>query len=219
MVGEQSDIVSRLKAVLPSRWFADETPVLDGLLGGFGWAWSWVYSLWSYVSQQTRIRTASDVWLDIVAMDFFGTALGRRLGQDDEAFRLVIQNNLLREHGTRQALVGALTDLTGRPPVIFEPARTTDTGGYAAAGLAYGAAGGWGSLALPFQCIVTAFRPSDSGILMVGGWGSATGGYGAGTLEYASLAMVQGQITDADIMATVASVLPVATIAWTKISS
>ncbi|MBS0558421.1 MAG: hypothetical protein JSR21_00020 [Proteobacteria bacterium] len=219
MTGDQSDIVYRLKAVLPAGWFADETPILDGLLSGFGWAWSWAYSLWSYTRQQTRIATASDVWLDIIANDFFGSMLTRRVGQDDDAFRLIIQTNLLREHGTRQAVEGALFDLTGRTPVIFEPSRTSDTGGYATYGLVYGAVGGWGSLALPFQCFVTAYRPSDSGIALVGGWRSPVGAYGSGAIEYASLAMVQGQVTDADITAAIANVLPVAAIAWTRISS
>jgi len=219
MVGDQSDIVDRLKAVLPGHWFADETPILNGLLSGFAWAWSWVYALWSYVREQTRIATASDVWLDIIANDFFGNMLTRRVGQDDDAFRLIIQTSLLREHGTRQAVVGALTDLTGRAPVVFEPSRTSDTGGYATQGLAYGAAGGWGSLALPFQCFVTAYRPSDSGIAQIGGWGNAIGAYGAGAMEYASLAMVQGQVTDADITAAIANALPVAAVAWTRIRS
>ena len=33
--GSIADMLGRLKAVLPTRWFADETPVLDGVLSGF----------------------------------------------------------------------------------------------------------------------------------------------------------------------------------------
>ena len=168
---------------------------------------------------QTRIATASDVWLDVIASDFFGDRLRRRAGQSDDAFRLLIQDNLLREHGTRQAIINAVKDLTGRQPSIFEPMRTTDTGGYTAGGVGYGAGGGWGSMLLPFQCFVTAFRPLGTGISLISGWGAPAGGYGIGTIEYASLAMVQGQVTDADINAAIANVLPVAAIAWTTIQN
>ena len=219
MTGDQSDILARIRAVLPVRWFADTTPILNSLLSGLSWAWSWIYSLLKYVQAQTRIATASDVWLDVIASDFFGDRLRRRAGQSDDAFRLLIQDNLLREHGTRQAIINAVKDLTGRQPSIFEPMRTTDTGGYTAGGVGYGAGGGWGSMLLPFQCFVTAFRPLGTGISLISGWGAPAGGYGIGTIEYASLAMVQGQVTDADINAAIANVLPVAAIAWTTIQN
>jgi hypothetical protein len=52
---------------------------------------------------------------------------------------------------------------------------------------------------------------------MVSGWSSGGGAYGQGAIEYASLAMVQAQVTDEDIYNAIADVLPVATIGWTKI--
>jgi hypothetical protein len=208
-----------MKAVLPIRWFADSTPVLDGVLSGLASAWSWIYSLLLYVQTQTRIATATDVWLDIIASDFFGSRLQRRSGQSDDAFRLLIQGGLLAEHGTRQAIISAVRDLTGRPPAIFEPMRTSDTGGYTFGGVGYCVAGGWGSMALPFQCFVTAYRPTGSGIALVSGWGCPIGAYGIGAIEYASLAMVQGQVTDSDINSCIANVLPVASIAWTRIEN
>jgi hypothetical protein len=219
MTGDQSDMLARIKAVLPIRWFADATPVLDGLLSGLAWGWSWAYALLVYVRTQTRIATATDVWLDIIANDFFGDRLQRRAGQSDAAFRLLVRNSLLREHGTRQAVIGALQQLTGRAPAVFEPMRTTDTGGYALGGVGYGVAGGWGSMALPFQCFVTAYRPSGAGIALVAGWGAPVGAYGTGAIEYASLAMIQGQVTDADITAAITAALPVAAIAWTRIEN
>ena len=214
----------RLRTVLPARWFPDDTPVLDGLLSGLAAGWSWAYQQLQYVKAQTRIATATGIWLDIVALDFFGHRLVRRAGQSDTAFRNRIQRELFRERGTRAAIISVLQDLTGRPPFVFEPARSTDTGGYASmigagGGVAYGSVGGWGSLMLPFQCFVTAYRPLDSGIATVCGWGGPAGGYGQGTIEYASLEMVQGQVTDTDIYAAVADVLPVATIGWTRITN
>ncbi len=224
MTGDQHDMLARLRAVLPTRWFPDNAPVLDGLLSGLASGWSWAYQLLQFVKAQTRIATATDVWLDIIATDFFGDRLARRSGQDDETFRRRIQLELFRERGTRGAIVAVLRDLTGRGPLVFEPARSTDTGGYASlsgsgGGVGYGSAGGWGSLVLPFQCFITAHRPAGSGIATVCGWSRSAGGYGVGTIEYASLEMVQGQVTDNDIYTAIADVLPVATIGWTRITN
>jgi len=219
MIGDQADMVARIKAVLPVRWFGDSTPMLDGVLSGLASMWSWAYALLHYVQMQTRITTATGVWLDVIASDFFGMRLQRRAGQSDEAFRALIQGSLLRDHGTRQSIINAVQDLTGRIPVIFEPMRTSDTGGYSLGGVGYGTAGGWGNMFLPFQCFVTAYRPTGSGIALVAGWGCGIGAYGVGTIEYASLEMVQGQVTDSDIVAAIADVVPVAAIAWTRIEN
>ena len=218
MLGDQQDMLRRIKTVLPARWFADASPVLDGVLNGLAAGWAWVYGLLGFVVAQTRIATATGVWLDMIARDCFGTRLSRRGGQADDVFRARILRELLRERGTRGAISAVLQDLTGRTPVIFEPARIADTGAYDA-GIGYGVAGAWGCLNLPYQCFVTAFRPHGNGIAQVSGWGAPAGGYGRGALEYASLGMVQGQVTDADINAAVAGVLPVATIAWTRITN
>jgi hypothetical protein len=217
MIGDSPDMLSRLKAVLPSRWFPDTTPVLDGLLTGLATASAWAYGLLGGVRLAARIGTATGGFLDMIAQDFFGARITRRLGQGDDAFRVRIEAELLRERGTRDAVIGALQDLTGRTPVVFEPMRPADTRAWGIAG-GYGVAGGWGSLLLPFQCFVTAYRAQGAGIAVVAGWGSGAGGWGAGAIEYASLAMLQGQITDADIDAAVAGVMPVAAIAWTKIT-
>jgi len=57
------------------------------------------------------------------------------------------------------------------------------------------------------------------GVATVAGWGSGAGGYGEGAIEYAGLTMIEGQTSDADIAAAVASVLPVTAIAWLRISN
>jgi hypothetical protein len=224
MTGDQQDMMDRLRTVLPTRWFPDSAPVLEGLLSGLAAGWCWAYQQLQYVKAQTRIATATDVWLDIIANDYFGNRLARQTGQSDGAFRSRIQRELFRERGTRGAIIAVLQDLTGRAPLVFEPARTTDTGGYASltgagGGVGYCRAGGWGSLTVPFQCFITAYRPVGSGIATISGWGGSAGGYGRGAIEYASLDMVQGQVTDADIYTAVAGVLPVAVIGWTRITS
>ncbi len=210
-------MIGRLRAVLPRHWFGDAALVLDGVLAGLGATASWAWSLLQTVGAQTRLMTATGSFLDMAAADFFGSRLLRAPAQSDAAFRVTLGRELLRERGTRAALTKVLGDLTGRAPVVFEPARPADTGAWGLA-LGYGAAGGWGSLSLPYQCFVTAFRPNGSGIALVSGWGQSGGGYGAGVLEYASLADVAGQVTDADINAAIAGVTPTAAIAWTRIT-
>jgi hypothetical protein len=210
-------MLARLASLLPLRWFPDATPVLSALLGGLAEGWAWLYAMLQYVKLQTRIATATDSFLDLVAQDCFGGALPRRPGESDDSFRARIRADLLRERATRPALSAVLRDLTGRVPMIFEPARPADTGAYGIA-LGYGVAGGWGNLALPYQSFITAFRPLGAGVPLVAGWGSGAGGWGAGAIEYVSRPMVEAQVADADINAAIARSIPVATIAWTRIS-
>lgn len=216
--GDSSDVLGRLKAVLP-RWFPDASPILDGLMSGFASASSWIYSLILYARLQTRIVTATDGWLDLIAFDFFGRTFRRKTNQTDAAFRSAILAEILRPRGTRQALVRRLTDLTGRAPVIVEFANPTDCGGYGKPLVGYGAAGAYGSLQYPCQSLVTAYRPSTSGIPNIDGYGQPAGGYGRGTIAYGSLSQVVGPVTDADIYAAVESVRPAGTIAWVKITN
>jgi len=222
MIGDQSDFQNRLRAVLPQSWFPDDVPILYSLLGGLGAVWSVIYTLLQYVSSQARIASASDIWLDLITWDFFGYRLRRRSSESDNALRRRIMLEMFRERATRFAVESVLQDLTGRAPIIFEPARTSDTGGYASftgqgGGIAYNSVGGWGNLSLPFQCFVIAYRPIDGGIGQVSGWGRFAGGYGVGAIEYGSLDMIQAQVTDADIYCAVREILPVATIGWTQI--
>jgi hypothetical protein len=222
MIGDQADFQNRLKAMLPQSWFPDDAPILYCLLGALGSGWSLIYAMLKYVKSQTRIASASDLWLDLVAWDFFGRRLRRQPSEGDDALRSRIMLEMFRERATRSAVEAMLQDLTGRTPIIFEPARTSDTGGYTSfdgqgGGIAYNTAGGWGNLSLPFQCFVTAYRPNEGGIGQMTGWGGLTGGYGVGTIEYASLDMVQAQVTDADIYSAITGVLPAATIGWTQI--
>ncbi len=217
MTGDPADMLARLKSTLPRSWFADTTPVLDGVLTGLANAWSWLHGALTYTIAQTRIATATDSFLDQIAGDFFGTRLLRLPTEPDSAYRTRIRRELLRERGTRQALVQVLQDLTGRTPVVFEPSRPADTGAWGGA-LGYGSAGGWGSLMLPYQCFVTAYRAQGSGIAKVAGYGGPSG-YGVGAIQYASLSMLTGSITDQQISAAIARVMPVSTIAWTRISN
>jgi len=193
MIGDTADMLRRLRMVLPARWFADDAPVLDGVLTGFAATAAWAYSLLDSVRQQARISTATGAFLDIAATDFFGSRIVRRAGQSDAALRATMLREMFRPRATRQALAAGVQDATGRLPDIFEPSRPADTGAWNGA-CGYGTVGRWGSLAMPNQVLLTAYRPLP---------GSPT----------------WGTVSDFDILATAAAAAPIATIVWTRIES
>ena len=125
-----------MSSVLPARWFPDlsNAPVLLGLLTGFGTAWSFCYNLLSYAKLQARIATATGVFLDMAAADFFGLALKRRNEEADDAFRGRIGSSLLQEMATRDAVIAAVARVTTAVTTVFEPMRAADTGGYGGMG-------------------------------------------------------------------------------------
>ena len=172
-VGSVGDMVSRMRTVMPASWFpvtppgapASAAPVLDGLLSGPGWAWSYCYALTVYVIAQARLATATGGLLDMICTDFFGALLKRRPAETDDAFRARIRANLLIPKATRAAVSAAIATLLGQIPEILEPSRAADTGGYgssmvptAGGGGGYGAAGvALGSSGMAFQYLVTVF--------------------------------------------------------------
>lgn len=223
MVGDIQDILGRIKAVLPRGWFADVTPVLDSILSGASAGWSFLYSQLALVKSQGRLSTASGFGIDLFAADYFGPQLPR-MGASDNSYRARITKSLLRPQCTRAALAAILTDMTGRPPTIFEPLRPADTGAYSTGSsgpyaLSYSVAGAWGSPAMPFQAMVIAYRPPETGIPIVAGWGAGEGSYGMGAIEYATPAMSQVQVADQDIFSAIASVAPIGTTLWARISN
>lgn len=216
ITGDRDDMLARLKSVLPSRWLGEASTTADALLAGLAEGWAWLHGMAATLRAQARIATATGAMLDMIAEDCFGPRLARRRLQGDAAFRAAIRRELLRERATRPALRAVLRDLTGREPRLFEPRRPADTGGWGA-GAGYSAAGGWGSLALPYQIFVTARRPQGSGIAGLNGWAGGLGGWGGGRIAWASLAQLEGQVTDADIAAATAATLPQGAVAWLRI--
>ena len=215
-VGDAPDFLSRLRSQIPRGWLPDDSPVADGVMSGLAAAWAVLWSGLVYVRQQTRIATATGGNLDVIALDVFGLRIGRRDNEEDGSFRGRIRRELLRPKATRAALAAALTDLTGFEPKIFEPANASDTGGYGV-GMGYGVAGAYGSRVLPFQALVTAFRPPRDGTPGVDGYGGYLGGYGVGALVYSPGAAV-GTV-DQEIRDTVLSTIPAATVVWLRITN
>jgi len=173
--GDQTDVLARLNAVLPP-WFnaVNPTPILTGLLSAFSYIGSFFYSEGVYVQLQTRITTATDQNLDLIANDFFGANnFNRGAGEGDTSYRNRILASILQERATRRGMVNVLTLLTGKAPVIFEPSRPMDCGGYSIAGCGYGVAGGWSNpdpTSTNYQCFITVFSPVVSSIASVPGW-------------------------------------------------
>jgi hypothetical protein len=218
-IGDVTDQRRRLSALLPP-WFGDAHPVVDALLSGFATAQAFVYDLILFAKAQTRVRTATGGWLDMIATDFFGVGTQRQAGQSDASYRALILTNLFRERATRAAVVRVLTDLTGRTPTVFEPARVQDAGAYDTNTVGYDAAGAYGDMNLPFQAFVDAGLPPGSGIPDVSGYDVSAGGYDQPSeLEYASLDMVQDGVGVADVLRAVDGVRPVATIVWVRVGA
>jgi hypothetical protein len=217
--GDQNDIVGRLKATIPASWFPTVAPVLQSVLAGASAGLAFFYQLIAYAKLQARIGTATDGWLDLASYDFFGGQLPRQSGELDGSFRPRIISSILREKATRAGMIATLQALTGQKPIIFEPARVQDTGAYNAPISGYGVAGGYGSLLLPTQAFITAFRPA-SGIPTVAGYGVPVGAYSTPSqIEYGSLDMIQDQISDATIYAAVDATKPAGTTMWTRIEN
>lgn len=221
-VGDQNDITSRLKALMPNGWFpVGASPIRDAILTGFANMFAFIYSLLAYIRQQTRIATTTGPWLDLIAYDFFGTTFARSPGQSDTSFRNQIIALLFKKKNTRAAIEAAVYSLLGTTPVIIEPNRAADTmcwdvpqsGGYDVAGV-------WSdSDVMPLECFVDVLVPGALSIAppLIGGYGSTVWGYGVGQGEYIGQPALN-PIQTADIMLAIAAVLPVTGVAWVNIT-
>ena len=155
------DFVARLRLALPVRWFADDAPVLDGVLSGLGAGWSALFGLLDAVRLLSRLRSVTGLYLDLAGTDYFGARLLRRVGEGDDPYRSRIVAALRRGRATRAAVIeGAAA--AGGAVLVFEPAQPRDTGVYGGPGLGWGVAGGWGSLSMPFEALVTVV--TDAGV-------------------------------------------------------
>lgn len=137
------------------------------------------------------------------------------MNEGDADYAARASREILRPRATRAALEQILTDEGAVPFRVFEPARPADTGGYRVGGVGYGLAGGYGSLRMPYQALVDARRPVGAGLPGLGGYGDGLG-YGTGG-AYGTLADLRGGVTDAQLYAAVASVLPAGVTAWVRL--
>lgn len=209
-------------------------PVVDSALAAAATALSFVYSLYAYAKKQTRLLSMSDGFLDVFASDFFGSAIQRKANQTDASFLARIRANLFAEKATRKGVINALTTITGRAPVVFEPNRPADVaimgvptaGGQNYMGVQTGMYSGparMGSMAVPYTAMITAYRPQVTG-------GSAGGAFMNAPTQAAlnaplaksytnSLTFQTSGATDADIYQAVDQAKPAGTILWVAITN
>lgn len=193
MTGDTTDLLTRLKRLLPAGWFGAEgaSPVVEAMLAGPAWVFSQIYALWLFASLQTRLATMTGGWLDFAAADFF-VHFRRFQAEGDASYARRVRLEVFRDRNTRHAIDHAIYDITGQHPAIFEAWRPGDCGGYGTPGLAYGAVGHYGSHTAPYEVIVTTPFPQNYGIPNRGGWGSLTGGYSVGNFSFVDDADVVG---------------------------
>ncbi|PZP48557.1 MAG: hypothetical protein DI601_00270 [Azospirillum brasilense] len=213
-----ADMLSRLRGMIPRSWRGDDTPVLDAILAAAGVVLQRMADLLTWVRRQGRLRTAEGAQLDQIATDFLGAAVQREEGEDDESLRTRLRIELLRPKATRRAVIQAIEDVTGETPVVVEPARPADIGGYGVA-RGYGVGGRYGSLRLPYQAFITSYRPIAPGVPSVNGWTGTIAGWGRGLGMWLSGRDVAERIPDRRVMRVIARTMPAAGVAWVQFTS
>lgn len=188
--GDQADFTSRLLRLLPTGWFPSQAPRLGAVLQGPAAALSAAFALLTFVKAQTRIQTASGLFLDLISQGYFAGKVPRLQFEADAAYRDRIQYNLTAPRGTRDGMSQMLRQLTGNQPVIFQPnlpgdclclatlgnanlagdgtaLRSIDDSGYQAPYPSFGSgasgtgrSGAWGTLALPCQVFIILAPPA-----------------------------------------------------------
>jgi hypothetical protein len=213
-VGDAKDTLARLKALLPASWFRDKSDEVSALLAGAADGEAFDYALTQYAKAQTRLQTTTDGFLDLAAWDFFGVRFTRRKGENDALFLARILAEIVRERATRKGLSQAIADVTGRVPKIIEPWNPNDTAAYGKNAY-YGQAGYYGSLSLPYQVFVNAYRPLGAGIPNIPGYGY---GFYSANAWYINLSQVAGDVVDADIFAAADAARAAGVIVWMRIT-
>src|ERR1700751_5577354 len=100
-----------LKLILlnPQQWYSSTAKIT----GGIFWALiktiadrlDYITQTQAYTKAQSRISTATDGNLDLIAFDYFGTTLKRNSGETDISFRARILANLFPEKATRKGVI------------------------------------------------------------------------------------------------------------------
>ena len=218
MIGDLNDLLQRITSLLPIGWYGDNAPVVTAIDTGAAADLADNYSQYAYAQLQTRIGTATDGWLDMIAGDFFGNNLPRKPGEADAVYRARILSTITMQKGTREGVIQAVQALLGVTPTIFEPANPADTGGYGIA-CGYGVAGGLGSTELPYTFFVRIPPLAQPAALPCNGYAGPLGGYGMGRGRYAAMTDFDNYINRAAICAAVNNVRAVDSIGWIGIAS
>jgi hypothetical protein len=217
--GDQSDVLGRLRSYMPPTWFGDwaEAPIISALLNGIASVLSTAYLLIMFFWAQTRLDTSSGGWVDIWASDFLGTSLPRKPNESDPSYIARIKIAVFQPKATRPAMIQALTQLTGRAPIIFEPARPLDSGcmGENTGVASFCGVSRMGSIACPFSALITVFRPLVTGGSAGAAYCNAPAWSALSTpLSHGYTGSLSEEVTaatDADIFAAINACRPIAT--------
>jgi len=220
--GTSADFLSRLQRLIPPRWFNAKAPIRDAILGGLADALSWAYSLLVFAKTQTRIATAVGIFLDLIALDYFGTRISRRPSQPDTSFRTLILAELLRPRQTRAALTSAIQALTAAPVIIVEPNNPQDTACLNQT-FVMGAGAPLGAN-LPFTVFITADVAATGGVPLIAGLNDPYGGLYPSTggpgnwFALVSEATVIGDIVATDIYAAIEATRAAGVTCWVNVT-
>lgn len=178
-VGDQNDVAGRIWGLLPSGWFGrrGDSPIVEALAQGGGWALSNSFSLYAAAKALTRIATMTGGWLEFAAGDYFDQ-FNRLSGEGDTSYARRIRLEVFRPRNTRYAIDRAVFDLTATHPTIVETWRPGDCGGWGTTAFAFGGPGIYGSRATSYDVLIFTPQPTNYGIPNRGGWGSYVGAYG-----------------------------------------
>lgn len=219
--GDTLDLTNRIFRMLPAGWFPSQSGTrIYATVQGFAAAFTAIWQQIVYARLQTRLQTTTDGWVDLASQDFFGTRLPRRRSESDGVFSQRIRDEVIRLRNTRAALIAAAQDVTGRPAAIFEPFNPYDTGGWDTPALAWDTAGAWGDETATYTAFLNVGRPLTFGLANLAGWDSAIGGWNIGSISWIDDddANSSQSISDADIYAAIAAVVPAGMIVWVSIS-
>lgn len=122
LIGQIADVIKRLMAALPP-WFPapQVAPVFNALLTAISDAFAFIYQYLQFASLQTRIKTATGGWLDLIAWDFFGARFGRRYSSVQTT-----RTNYVLESNTFSNVAWLLTNSTIAGGVSPSPFNTAD---------------------------------------------------------------------------------------------
>nr|WP_294915966.1 hypothetical protein [uncultured Neokomagataea sp.] len=134
-LGSVDDFSCRFRQLLPAGWFPDaptdgeleNAPILASLLKGFGYIFAGVWEQVQLLRKNSRLKTASGSFVDMISEDYFGRGgLPRKLKEKDKSYRQRIVKNIVAYRNTRSAIYSALLAETGQNPHIIEPMNAAD---------------------------------------------------------------------------------------------
>lgn len=193
----------RIFGRLPAGWFPSDGPVISSIVGQVAEGASLNNDQLFYAQNQTRVSTASDMFLELIAQDYFGAFnFPRRSGETDDSYRSRILGNLLIARGTRGAMIEVLTNLTGNVPDIFEPIR--DACAWDQFGWDYPKTK-LGDYNDPYTCWITIQPPPGPGIPLAYGYDS--GSYDV-NFAYGDINLLASVVADNEIYRAVIATAP-----------